>query len=75
MTTAKTATVNYTPDQETRMKADYVANPTPATVVTLATAFGKTTRSVIAKLSRLDVYVKPEVVSKGETSARKAELA
>ena len=74
-TATKTATVNYTPAQEAEMKSQYVANPTPATVAALATAFGKTTRSVIAKLARLDVYVKPEVASKGETGAKKAELA
>lgn len=74
-TATKTATVNYTPEQESTMKAQYVLNPTPATVAVIAATLGKTTRSVIAKLARLDVYQKPEVASKGETGAKKAELA
>ena len=73
--TAKTPVANYTPAQEAEMKAQYVANPTPATVAAIAAALGKTTRSVIAKLARLEVYQKPETATKGETGAKKAELA
>jgi hypothetical protein len=76
MTTANaTKAVNYTPAQEAEMVAKYSANPTAETVAKLATAFGKTTRSVIAKLARLDVYVKPETATKGEAGAKKAEMA
>ena len=45
--TAKT--VNYTPEQTTKMVADYANG---ATVETLAQELGKTVRSVVAKLSR-----------------------
>jgi hypothetical protein len=46
-------TVNYTPEQTAQLVANYKAG---ATVETLATMFGKTTRSVVAKLSREGVY-------------------
>ena len=45
--------VNYTPEQTAQLVANYKAG---ATVETLATMFGKTTRSVVAKLSREGVY-------------------
>lgn len=46
-------TVNYTPEQTAQLVANYKAG---ATVESLATMFGKTTRSVVAKLSREGVY-------------------
>ena len=48
-----TKTVNYTPEQTTKMVADYVAG---VTVETIATELGKSARSIIAKLSREKVY-------------------
>lgn len=45
--------VNYTPEQTAQLVANYKAG---ATVESLATMFGKTTRSVVAKLSREGVY-------------------
>ena len=45
--------VNYTPEQTAQLVANYKAG---ASVETLATMFGKTTRSVVAKLSREGVY-------------------
>jgi ATP-dependent Lon protease len=65
--TAKT--VNYTPEQTTKMVADYQAG---ATVETLAQELGKTVRSVVAKLSREKVYQAKTYVSKtGETPVKK----
>jgi hypothetical protein len=57
--TAKT--VNYTPEQTTKMVADYQAG---VTVETIAENLGKTVRSVVAKLSREKVYVAKTYVSK-----------
>lgn len=57
--TAKT--VNYTPEQTTKMVADYLAG---ATAETIATELGKTVRSVVAKLSREGVYKAKTYVSK-----------
>ena len=49
-----TKTVNYTPEQTAQMVADYQAG---TSVETIAETFGKTVRSVVAKLSREKVYV------------------
>jgi transposase-like protein len=68
-TTSKTVTVNYTPEQTVEMVADYAAG---VTVAALAEKMGKTTRSVIAKLSREKVYVKKEYTTKtGEKAVKK----
>ena len=51
------------------------ANPTRETVDILAKQFGKTVRSIIAKLSREGVYIaQPRVTKSGEPVVRKAEL-
>jgi len=71
--TAKTVTVNYTPEQTAKMVADYQAGVSTAEI---AAALGKTVRSVVAKLSREKVYVKKEYTSKtGEAVVKKDELA
>ncbi len=70
---ATTKTVNYTADQESAMLAAYTANPTKETVNALALEMGKTTRSVIAKLSRLGCYRKPEYVRKDGAKAEKKD--
>jgi hypothetical protein len=57
--TAKT--VNYTPEQTTKMVADYRAG---VTVEMLAQEMGKTVRSIVAKLSREKVYTAKSYVSK-----------
>lgn len=59
--TAKAKVVNYTAEQTAAMVADYTAG---VTVEKIAEAMGKTTRSVIAKLSREKVYVAKTYVSK-----------
>ena len=62
--TTKTVTVNYTVEQTAEMVSTYVAKPEKATVEALALKMGKSVRSVVAKLSREKVYVKPVAVSK-----------
>ena len=67
-------TVNYTPEQTAVLISEYVDNGT--SVAALAEMFGKTTRSVVAKLSREKVYVKKIYTSKtGETVVKKDALA
>jgi len=63
-------TVNYTPEQTAQLVANYKAG---ATVETLATMFGKTTRSVVAKLSREGVYTAKSKTS-GVARVKKSEL-
>lgn len=64
-----TKTVNYTPEQTARMVADYQAG---TSVEMLAETFGKTVRSVVAKLSREKVYIAKEYKTKsGETPIKK----
>ena len=66
---------NYTEEMVNDMTTQYTANPTRETVDALAEQFGKTTRSIIAKLSREGVYVaQPKVTKSGEPVVRKAEL-
>ena len=65
--TAKT--VNYSPEQTAQMIADYQAG---TSVETIAEKFGKTVRSVVAKLSREKVYVAKAYKTKsGETPIKK----
>ena len=57
------------------MTEQYVANPTRDTVDALAREFGKTTRSIIAKLSREGVYVaQPRTTKTGEPIVSKNEI-
>ena len=69
----KTVAVNYTPEMTQEMVSAYVLEPTKATVEALATQFGKTARSVVAKLSREGVYVKATPVKNVEKRVTKAE--
>jgi hypothetical protein len=62
--------VNYTPEQTAQLVANYKAG---ASVEALATMFGKTTRSVVAKLSREGVYT-AKSKSSGVARVKKAEL-
>lgn len=77
-TTTKTVkAVNYTPEATKEIVTAYTANPTKETVSALATKFGKTSRSIVAKLSREGVYKKAEYVAKNgekpETKESKVE--
>lgn len=69
-------TVNYTPEQTAELVTAYQAAPTAETVSAFAEKLGKTTRSIVAKLSREGVYKKKEYVGKtGEKPVKKDELA
>ena len=64
--TAKT--VNYTPEQTTKMVADYANGVT--------VELGKSVRSIVAKLSREKVYkAKTYVTKTGEAVVKKDEVA
>ena len=66
---------NYTDEMVSEMTEQYSANPTRETVDALAEQFGKTTRSIIAKLSREGVYVaQPRTTKSGEPVISKSEL-
>lgn len=68
-------TVNYSAEMTAELVEAYKAEPTEATVKAFAEKFGKTVKSVVAKLSREGVYVKKEYVTKkGEKPVAKAEL-
>jgi hypothetical protein len=68
-----TKAVNYTPEQTLAIVAGYTEG---TTVEQLATTFGKSVRSIVAKLSREGVYKKKEYVTKnGEAVQKKDELA
>jgi len=67
--------INYTEKMVSEMHEVYTSNPTRESVEALAKQFGKSTRSVIAKLSREGIYVPMERKTKtGEPIVRKAEL-
>ena len=69
------ASKNYTDEMVSAMVKQYEAEPTLDTVATLAQDFGKTTRSIIAKLSREGVYkAQPRTTKTGEPVVRKDEL-
>ena len=66
---------NYTEEMVSEMTTAYTDNPTRDTVDALAKQFGKTTRSIIAKLSREGVYVaQPRTTKSGEPVVAKSEL-
>lgn len=70
-----TKIVNYTPEMTTKLVEAYTANPTKATVEAFAAEFGKTTKSIVAKLSREGVYIKATPVAKdGSPVAKKDTL-
>jgi len=66
---------NYTEEMVSEMTTAYTENPTRDTVDALAQQFGKTTRSIIAKLSREGVYqAQPRTTKSGEPVVAKSEL-
>jgi len=70
-TTAKT--VNYTPEQVTKMVSDYKDG---IAVESIAESLGKTVRSVVAKLSREGVYqAKTYTTKTGESVVKKDMVA
>ena len=72
---ADAAAKNYTDEMVATMVDQYTASPTKATVAALADTFGKSTRSIIAKLSREGVYVaQPKTTKAGAPIVRKADI-
>lgn len=75
MTTA-TKITNYTDEQTTALVSAYQASPTAGTVSAFAVTFGKSVRSIVAKLSREGVYQKAERTTKtGEPIQKKDATA
>ena len=61
---------NYTPEQTAEIIGLYT---TGSTVEVIAEQFGKSVRSIVAKLSREGVYV-PKAATKGQSRVTKADL-
>jgi len=74
MTMTAVKSNNYPQDVIDTMVSSYEASPTRETVNSLASQFGKTERSVIAKLSALGVYVAQAKPTKRPPQVRKADL-
>ena len=72
MTVAQTA-VNYTETQTAELVQAYQATPTAETIAAFAERFGKSTKSIVAKLVNEKVY-QPKVKAKGERGLTKAQL-
>lgn len=68
--TATAKSQNYTPEQTTQLVDAYKSGNT---VEQIAQDLGKSTRSIVAKLSREGVY-QPKTKARGETRVKKAEL-
>jgi K+/H+ antiporter YhaU regulatory subunit KhtT len=69
-------TVNYTAEQTALIIKQYAANPSRETVEDIAKTLGKSVRSIIAKLSREQVYIKPESKTEsGEVVKKKNDTA
>jgi hypothetical protein len=66
---------NYTEEMVETMIANYTSNPSRETVEFLAKEFGKSIRSIIAKLSREGVYIaQPRTTKTGAPIVRKADV-
>lgn len=72
--TVKTV-VGYTPEQVARMTEAYTSAPNAETVAILATEFGKSVKSVVAKLAQLGIYRKAEKAAAEKSGVSKAEMA
>lgn len=67
--------MNYTKEQTELMITQYTTEPSMQTVESLADAMGKSTKSIIGKLSREGVYKRAVYKSKsGEVPVTKLEL-
>ena len=73
-TMTATKSTNYPQSTIDAMVDAYTVNPVRETVDALAEEFGKTPRSVIAKLSALGVYVAAPKATKRPAQVRKADL-
>lgn len=63
-------TVNYTPEQTVQIVEQYAAG---TAVESIAESFGKSVRSIVAKLSREGVYQKKQYVTKSGNPAVKKD--
>lgn len=71
-TATKTAKVpNYTEAQADELRDAWMKNPVEETKNAYAVKFGKSVRSITAKLSRMGIYVKPERTRKDGTPVEK----
>ncbi|MEK9697028.1 MAG: hypothetical protein VW270_14800 [Candidatus Poseidoniales archaeon] len=67
--------MNYSKEETDRIIEEYTLDPTRDTVDRLAEETGRTSKSIIGKLSREGVYKKSEYLTKtGEKPVTKAEL-
>ena len=67
--------INYTDEETELLKKEYSENPCEETIATLAESLGKSTRSVIAKLTKMGIYKAKTYLSKtGEPPIKKEEL-
>lgn len=73
MTVANTAP-NYTDAMTAELVTAYTANPTAETIEAFATKFGKTVKSVVAKLVNEKVYVTKASATGKAPRATKAEM-
>lgn len=64
---------NYTAEQTALIVDTYKAAPTEATVKALAEQLGKTTRSIVAKLARENVY-QAKAKTEGKRAMLKSEM-
>jgi len=71
--TSVTKAPNYSDAQVTEMTAEYTTTPTRETVDTLAERYGKSSRSIIAKLSNMNIYIAPVRTTKSGTPIVKKE--
>jgi cyanate lyase len=71
---ASEKTVTYTPEMTAELVEAYKASPTEATVATLAEKFGKSVRSIVAKLAREEVYVAKATTKAAAKATTKADL-
>ena len=70
-----TKTVNYTDEMVADMTERYEADPTLDNVKAIAADFGKSTKSIVAKLVSLGIYQKAERKTKnGQPIIQKAAL-
>lgn len=68
-------TPNYTDKMVERLEAEYTAEPTRETVDRLAEEFAKSPRSIIAKLSRMGIYITPPRTTKaGKPIVKKEDM-
>lgn len=66
--------VNYTPEMTEELVAAYLENPTLETVEEFAEKYGKTVKSIVAKLVAEKVYKAKATETAGKRAVTKAEL-